>query len=509
MLSQPSEDLNTDDLRPIYHSNYEEADKALTTAVGSDKEREEMVKMITLESQFYALFRSIVRTLLNDYENRKLRLEILTTIDNLGLAYKQKIYRINQLLIQLVGDEILFSEMDKDVLMALDEVTGCSGSGAVGKSYCIAKKEKDEAAGDEAEPKYQLHIPSVHLISGLENRTVYFGRMADELVRYQRIRAFMFQPKYYLNIGQTEYKINPDEFILLQSLLNSDYFQDLEPFTTNPYVNKVNFDIANPAISHPYSNRVTLEEQVSMATKEVSLIENTTACIKEQRAIVGNVQTSMWKRVFGSVGGKELVFKNTVECSYFVLIYVLQDLYKKLITVGNVKTILWAAYSEFVPDHLEKIVAVLRKQGKREMMDKVVAKKIDLETLIMVSPDYYLTDLDLWMVCKHMKLPVVLFSSTKLRSLTDEVDWLVCREVDDEYLEKQYSSAHYFIRCPPDIRVGEIPAYHLVTPPMRFAELGEFGEMVRKAVVDQVPEYEKNIQTLDKYFSGIRFIKKK
>ena len=38
-------------------------------------------------------------------------------------------------------------------------------------------------------------FPKNHLISGFDNKKLYYERMADELIRYNRTRLFMFYPK--------------------------------------------------------------------------------------------------------------------------------------------------------------------------------------------------------------------------------------------------------------------------------------------------------------------------
>ena len=49
--------------------------------------------------------------------------------------------------------------------------------------------------------------------------------MADELIRYKRIRQFMFQPQVYLSFGKVDYKLNKDEIVIMQSMLNREFFE--------------------------------------------------------------------------------------------------------------------------------------------------------------------------------------------------------------------------------------------------------------------------------------------
>ena len=73
----------------------------------------------------------------------------------------------------------------------------------------------------------------------MDNEEVYFGRLADELIRYQRIKTFIFQPKVFLTFEDIKYNLNDDEIILLHSLLTNDYFKDLVPMIRNTYVKQI------------------------------------------------------------------------------------------------------------------------------------------------------------------------------------------------------------------------------------------------------------------------------
>ena len=86
------------------------------------------------------------------------------------------------------------------------------------------------------EDRCSLMIPSVNMITGKDNKERYYLRLADELLRYTRIRTFMFQPDAYLSLGSIPYDLSKDEVILLQSLLTQEYFDDLEPAEANEYI---------------------------------------------------------------------------------------------------------------------------------------------------------------------------------------------------------------------------------------------------------------------------------
>ena len=96
---------------------------------------------------------------------------------------------------------------------------------------------------------------------------LYYVRAADELVRYKRIQLFMLEPRRYLNITNVDYSINENEILLLASLLNDTYFDDLEPYNKNSYVKNISYENAEPyripGVNQTFTNRIsTLENKM-------------------------------------------------------------------------------------------------------------------------------------------------------------------------------------------------------------------------------------------------------
>ena len=91
----------------------------------------------------------------------------------------------------------------------------------------------------------------------------------------------------------------------------------------------------------------------------------------------------------------------------------------------------------FMENHGIKILDILSKQNnKQELIQQVINNQVSLETMIM-SEQYYLTDLDLWLLCDFYKLPVLLISDDSLETLHLNVPWLVMggnKDVDVYYL---------------------------------------------------------------------------
>ena len=114
----------------------------------------------------------------------------------------------------------------------------------------------EETEGAEKEVEVEDEIPKENLVNGSDNETHYYGRMADELIRYNRIKSFVFKPQIYLSFGQVKYNLRDNEIILIQSLLTQEYFETLIPAITNKYIKYNSYDEAQPLESQLYENTI-------------------------------------------------------------------------------------------------------------------------------------------------------------------------------------------------------------------------------------------------------------
>jgi hypothetical protein len=489
-ISPPVENVENDGLIEINSTNYTLVDNIITNTNKVDVERVETIKKIRLESQFYDVFRSIIRNSLNDYINRNVRRKVLDLIENNKLIYKEKLRNLEEILQNLIKYKITFAYIDEKILMDLNNVSACSTTNCnEGKVYCLTNENNE----------CQFIIPINNLVSGVENKRLYFGRIADELLRYKRVQLFMLNPKSYLNIGNNEYKINSDEFLLLQSLLTPEYFKDMEPFNVNNYIQRVDYNNANPSVSQKYSNEpIKLQEQQEVLEKSVDK-QLANECINVIRDVVGNPTTSLWKRIFQNKKYNEIVFNNNPNCSYQVILYILEDKLQKLITVENLKVTLWNAYSKYYDKYSDKILRILKKQGKIKILENVIKNKVSFED-VLFSDAYFMTDLDIWMLADKLKLPIILFSSTKLGNLVDNIDWLM--------LGGDMRKPFYFIRSPQNMKPITTTGYQLITPAVELTEINEFYLLLQDKLLKNKDSPQENLLTLTDYFEKYIYINK-
>lgn len=478
-IDPPMENIHEDHLRELKGTNYLLADRAISYKK-EDEKRVRMMKMIQLESQFYSSFRSLVRILLNSYENKNYKKEILKYIENKESTYT-KLYALKSIefiLKKITKGHVEFTNYSEDVLMYLGEITNCQDSTDIdSKKYCVMRDSQ------------QIFVcPKNHLISGANNETVYFARISDELLRYKRIQSFLLEPHTFLNISKTNYTILEDEMILLESLLTKDYFEDLIPRNQENNI-YITYDVAYPKITQTYTNKVDMGAQQKSLEEVAKQNEFDILCMKEKIEIVGNVATNIWKKRFPK-NAQEMVFNENRECSFYPIIYILRDLYKMEVNIAQIKLNLRTAYSKFLPEFENKIITMLRKQGKKVLMDLVSKGRSTLEEVI-ISEGYYITNLDLWVLANSLNLPIVLFTSNKLKNLVDDLNWLV--------LGGKYSGKYYFIRAYTEpLPSNQYADYHMITPTLKFSEIKGFQNMVDAGLRGE-SEYVGNVQKLNDF----------
>jgi hypothetical protein len=232
-----------DDLPTITEGNHLKADKDIATAGDDarDKSRERYVRNIRLETNFYNVFRNTARNILNRPENRSVKDEVEKIIASTFTIYTHKLSQIIALMKRITVKHVAFIRYSKDTLKMVGEVSGCiSGDHEKtcgNKSYCLK-----EAGG-----LCKLLLPQRNLMyPDIDNEIAYFGKLSDEMIRYERVKLFMFEPAKYLTFQEIKYNLNDDEIILLESLITQEYFDNLDPVDANPYALQTSFYTVNP-----------------------------------------------------------------------------------------------------------------------------------------------------------------------------------------------------------------------------------------------------------------------
>jgi hypothetical protein len=356
-----------------------------------DKDRVSTIKKIKMESNFYNVFRNTIRILLTDYKNTEQREKIESYMKNQGIIYSNKLNDIEPLLKSLVGDSIQFIGDDK-YFEKISEI-----------STCIIKDQKTcsnspRLCAVTSDGECNLILPKHNLITKKENEPIYFRRMADELIRYSRIKSFMLKPQTYLSFGNIGYNLRDNEIIMMQSLLTKEYFDGLIPDTINNYANYNTRDDAKPYFSQTYENKVSLEEREEQEQQE----EGAVVC---ERKIKAWITSTLWKKAFPS-SFKEIEYG---KCSFEIIVDLLEKHNGTKITVSQIKDDLAEEYeTKYLEKFKDKVLDILIDEGKTSGQ-QVRNGTVNFSDWIQTE-EYYLTPLDMWVLVRKYEIPTIFIS---------------------------------------------------------------------------------------------------
>jgi len=504
-----------DDLVPLGENNYafyREMAKTVETAGDGDKDRIEVVRNAELEDDFYALFRTTLKSVLESAPASLAKVVAAVTV-NVSLDQMTEIVR------DIMAPAVVFGQntMPDELLDDIYERGQLCVDNGDSKHIGMLTDEK------------KCVFPGHNLVNpARDNSREYYVRIADELLRYGHLRNFILKPHAVLNTGGESYKVNPDEYIVVESdLMNRDYFSNLasqSPYNRSKYTNGLTFDMANPdeAIAKRYSNEVSLEEQIAAGDELLRVVNQCKSNIKD---VYGHPVTNYWRRWVFPHGKnarkvKEIYFKGTAACSFAPIIYVLQDHFKELYTEEMVREMIWEGYRELLEKGqaalLEKICILFEIQGKRAIADRIRGGE-SFETLVRESGDYFATIMDMWVVFHKYNVPVIVFSSA-----ADELSGMgitaldnplkMVGELPNAWLVMGGTAEHrafYFVRAPSIVRNYKkdvVPEHQMIFGPVLTTEMERLEPKLQSALLRL--EYVQRIQGPEYFVSRVVRLKK-
>ena len=362
-------------------------DVPIATLTGVDEERVDYIKKIKLETNFYNVFRNTIRILLNDYDNVKIREQIESEMVKEYVLYSEKLITMNDLLKKLVKDSVQFIG-DDNFYKAINDISTCI---VKDKEQC---KNTPNLCTVTDNGKCNLILPTKNLISQKNNEQIYYGRMADELIRYNRIKSFMLQPQTYLLFDNINYNLRDNEIILIQSLLNQEYFDTLVPTITNKYIKFNSYDETEPVMTQLYENKIpSLDHAIGR--------NNEKGCNK----VINNIKSSFWKHCFPN-SYKEIEYNNINYCTFQIIIDLIEKKTNEKLTANQIKNILYEEYKKYLETYKDKITDILILEGKKTLGDQVSSNILSFSNFIYTD-NYFLTTFDLWLLVQKYKIPTI------------------------------------------------------------------------------------------------------
>ena len=380
------------DSNPMINSEVE-----FTTKNDVDNVRVNYIKKIRLETNFYNVFRNTIRILLNDYGNSKIREKIEKEMLKEYIIYSEKLQNIIKLLHELVKDKIQFTG-DKNYYKLINEISTCL---VKDKNKC---KDTPNLCAITENGNCNLILPEKNLLPieknneaiYKDNEPIYYGRMADELIRYNRIKSFMFQPQTYLSFGSIGYNLRENEIILIQSLLTQDYFETLIPAVTNKYIKYNSYDETQPIITQVYDNIIpSLDHAIGRKN-------NTTLC---DTKINKDINSSIWKKCFPT-NYSQIEYSKHNSCTFNFIIDLIERKTGQKLLINQVKNELYEEYKKYLEKYINKITTILILEGKKTLGDQVLNETLNFSSFIYTD-NYFLTTFDLWLLVTKYEIPTI------------------------------------------------------------------------------------------------------
>lgn len=265
-------------------------------------------------------------------------------------------------------------------------------------------------------------------------------KLSDELIRYKRIYNYMFQPHLPISFGDNEYVIHNNELLILQSkLLAENYIDSLVPSANNKYTNYVDFDNSEPIKTQVYTNEINIQKpkQELNCNPEISPLVST-----------------YWKKVFNP-SIKETRYKNNVLCGYIFILDIIYKVRQTTFSIDEIKTLLVREYNKYYQEHGMKILNILRYQGNNIIQQ--VKSNITNLSFHILSDDYYITYLDIYILFHYFRIPTFMISNKPLME-TNYLSNVKClyKSVDD------ISKQDYIILFSYPV-TKKIPIYSIIT----------------------------------------------
>ena len=466
-LSEPEQN-NDDDLIKIESKDYVYIDKEIQSKYYKNTSATEAINNIKLETLFYNNFKNTFKKLLNININNKKKNDLLRIINNNSMLYLDKLTNIYNVLKSIGEKYIIFSENMEPILNNIK------------LSSCFDDEKCPSIICRKIDTVCSLIIPKINLINkenNENNEELYYSRLSDEFVRYNKFRNFIFENNNVYGYGSVEYNIINNELLLFQSSLTQEFFKEL------PTINKDNnyittFDTFD-TLGFENTDKTLNLKNIKKEQSEKIVIELTSLkdkeIIKQNKMFIDNPQQFKTidelkaqqlededkddnddkdddddemkiedeelelnkniqlltnytdKKYYCSFNSNKITegfssnFKTTIHqlryslddkiCSFQLILIMIKYHNKEHInlTIEELRTKLISLYKN--NNNFESLCIILLKNNKKEIMKQVINKTITFEECLL-SKEYYVTYIDIYLLSKEYDLPIILLCNT-------------------------------------------------------------------------------------------------
>ncbi len=222
------------DLPNFSEENYlvTENDIKVQTIYKKDTEREEMITNIKLETRFFDSFKNVFKNVLSLPSEKINKIRLAKIINDYSILYFDKLRLLYDEL-KVIGEKyIVFAEYDRKILNAIKYISSCINNEDCETDFCMKVEGSDIC---------NLKIPKNNLISGKDNEDIYYLKLADEFIRFNKTKNIILLDEVSMDNQNIRYDINDNEIVILQSEINNKLFSG-NILIKNKYENYTNYD---------------------------------------------------------------------------------------------------------------------------------------------------------------------------------------------------------------------------------------------------------------------------
>ena len=414
-------DEDVDDLKTIHNkgtNNVLQTDKLLMTTSAVDEERIVLMKKIDLENNFYNLFRNTFKVIINYEQNKQVKNKILEGVKDITITYKNKMNYLKDKIKRMLRGVIKFREFkDLDTLEDINDLVNCLGlkkKDCENKQYCtFTVKNSSGVCG--------LILPKINLYNETNNKEFYFSKLADQIIRYEKIRKYIFTPRAFLSFQRINYKINKSEIVVLEEIFLEQYLKDVTLKENNKYIksNKI-YELVD-------SKKLISSKYIDSCIVTSSLGKKLKITKRTKKLLVSNAETKE-DRSKESLTLNE--YMNTSNCGFKFILYIINSRLPESVSEEQVKQVLIDFYlnanypNELIPydrgsdDNNWSFFSLVQwysfQTANTEKVHKQpMNRKNDVISNIIMQDNYTPTELDLLILLNHYEISSIVVSGNK------------------------------------------------------------------------------------------------
>ena len=106
----------------------------------------------------------------------------------------------------------------------------------------------------------------------IANEKIYYKKLADEILRYNKIREYVLKNDTFMNYESVDYKINDNEIVILSTMLYQMYNDEDDENLSKHLKNYSIYDNTNINDGDVirYKNMITIEDNEELAEEEIN-----------------------------------------------------------------------------------------------------------------------------------------------------------------------------------------------------------------------------------------------